>query len=275
MNMLTGKTALVTGASSGIGEAMARELAARGANLVLAARRRDRLEALAREIDTEYQSRVAVHVVVIDLAAPGAARRLFDETEGVGQRIDILINNAGTGYNDLFLNIPWERTAQQMQLNMVALTELSYLFGQCMRRRNEGYILNVSSIGAYAPCPYFATYAAGKAYVRNFSEALSAELADTGVRVCCLCPGVTETEFHLNANQELPPAVKWVTMSARRCARIGLDALLSGRRNVISGYLNSLAMFLLRFVPTRLSTALYGFVMGRLVRRLPGPGPTL
>jgi hypothetical protein len=271
MDLLTGKTALVTGASSGIGEAMARELAARGAGLVLVARRAERLEALAREL-AEHHPGLAMRVLPLDLAAPGAAGRLFQETEGAGQRIDLLINNAGVGTNNTFLEIPWDKTAQQIQLNLVALTELTYRFGQAMRQRRAGYILNVASIGAYAPCPWFATYAAGKAYVRSFTLALAAELAGTGVRVCCLCPGSTESEFHAGAGQSLPALVGPFTMSARRCARIGLRAVLSGRREIVSGWLNSLGMFLLRFVPTRLATAIYGFIMGRVIQRLPPGG---
>lgn len=247
---LDGQRALVTGASSGIGREMARQLAEMGASLVVTARRKERLEELAEELTKKHGVEVAV--VASDLSDPSAVADLFERTEGAGKTIDILINNAGFGTQLPFLEIPWETTQQQLQLNMASLTELCFRFAGPMRERGRGYILNVASIGAYQPVPTFATYAAGKAYVRNFSEALAFELADTGVHVCCLCPGGTVTEFSDVAGQELSGWVQTFMMSAGDCARIGLRALFRGRRNIVSGVSNKLTCFLLRFLPRRL-----------------------
>ena len=213
---LDGKTALVTGASSGIGRAAALELAAMGARLIITARRKDRLEELAEEIRTRHE--VEIQVIAADLSDPLAASSLFDQTEGQDTPIEVLINNEGFGTLGEFLDIPWKLSQEQMQLNIRSLTELCWRFGNAMRERGHGYILNVSSIGAYQPVPKFATYAAGKAYVRNFSEALSFELAGDGVRVCCLCPGGTATEFAEVAGQEVPGWQKGFFMSAEKCA---------------------------------------------------------
>ncbi|HLL54704.1 MAG TPA: SDR family oxidoreductase, partial [Myxococcaceae bacterium] len=200
---LKGKTALVTGASSGIGESLARLLASRGADLIVVARRADRLEALGRELSDKHK--VKVRVVAQDLAVPGAAAELFDKTEGQGQRVDLLMNNAGFGTQEFFLDIPWERTTQEIQLNITALTELAYRFGRAMRERKQGWLLNVASIAAYVPTSTMATYAAGKAYVLHFSQALGHELRGHGVQVTCVCPGGTVTEFQARANQYIGP----------------------------------------------------------------------
>ncbi len=246
------KTAIVTGASSGIGEHFARLLAQRGYDLVIVARRLDRLEALAKEI--EAAQKVRVTPIELDLGAPGAAEALFANTEGAGVEVEVLVNNAGFGTQGFFPQIPWTTTSQQIQLNVVALTDLTYRFVGPMVARRRGYVLNVASIGAYMPVPGYATYAAGKAYVRNFSEALAHELRGTGVRVCCLCPGPTETEFIAVAGQTLPAWQKIAFMSAARCAKIGVGALFGGRRLIVSGFANTLLMWWLRFVPRRIVT---------------------
>jgi short-subunit dehydrogenase len=251
---LTGKRALVTGASSGIGIEFARQLAQQGASLVVTARRKERLDALAEALRKEHG--VEVDVVVCDLGKPDGARALFAATEESAKPIDVLINNAGFGTRASLVDVPWEKTLEEMQLNMISLTELSRRFAAVMKSRGGGHILNVASIGGFLPTPRFASYGAGKSYVRNFSEALAYELADSGVRVCCLCPGATETEFSDVAGLKIQPWQKLVFMSAERCARIGLGALFRGRRSIVSGLLNSFAMFLTRFIPRRLATAI-------------------
>jgi len=257
---LKGRTALVTGASSGIGAAFARDLAARGANLIITARRADNLAALAKELEEKHH--VEVTVIALDLAVPGAAEALFTKTEGAGRAVDVLINNAGGGIHRNFVDIPWEDTARQIQLNVVTLTELTHRFARAMMGRGKGHILNVSSVGAYSPSPTYAAYSAGKAFVRDFSEAIAYELADTGVRVCSLCPGVTRSEFHKNAGHTPSALIRATTMSAERCAAIGLDALFSGRRNVISGIINKVSMWLLRFMPRRALVWMAALSMG-------------
>ncbi len=246
------KTAIVTGASSGIGAECARLLAGRGYDVVIVARRLKRLEALAKEIESAHGVRVTP--MQLDISVAGAAEELFARTEGAGIAIEVLVNNAGFGTQGFFPDIPWDKTAEQLQLNVVSLTELTQRFTAAMRARGAGYVLNVASIGAYMPVPGYATYAAGKAYVRNFSEALAHELRGSGVQVCCLCPGPTETEFIAVSGQSVPAWQKIAFMSAGRCARIGIRALFSGRRLVVSGFVNTLMMWSLRWLPRRLVT---------------------
>ncbi|HVY46748.1 MAG TPA: SDR family oxidoreductase [Minicystis sp.] len=257
---LEGQRALVTGASSGLGAAFARLLAARGASLVLAARREDKLKALAAELEKAHA--VDVHVVAIDLTDAGAPLGLFEATEGSGRPIDVLINNAGAGLHRHFDETPWERVAAQIQLNVVSVTELMHRFLAPMLARGRGHVLNVSSIGAYTPSPTYATYSAGKAFVRDLSEAVSYELRKTPVRVCALCPGGTLTEFHQAAEHELPRAFKATFQTAEACAGEGLRALFAGRPNVVSGIINKVSMFFLRFVPRRAMVWITARTMG-------------
>jgi uncharacterized protein len=244
---LSGKRALITGASSGIGTAFAHELAGRGANIVITARRQDRLDELAKALREKH--RVEVDVIALDLGKAEAPLALYEATEGKGQRIDFLINNAGFGTKRAHVENPWEKIREEMQLNLVSLTELTRRFTERMVERKTGHVLNVASVGAYLPTPTMATYGAGKSYVRNFTEALAYELSGSGVRVCCLCPGATESEFSSVAGLNIPGWKKLAYMSAERCAKIGVNAVLRGRRNIVSGFWNSVSMFMLRFVP--------------------------
>ncbi|MBI5516867.1 MAG: SDR family oxidoreductase [Deltaproteobacteria bacterium] len=258
---MKGKRALVTGASSGLGVAFAKLLASWGADLIITARREENLQALAKELRDKHA--VDVKVQVVDLSEPDGATKLWDATEGAGVTVDVLVNNAGGGLHRDFVDAPWDKLLRQLQLNVVSLTELTHRFARAMLARKQGWVLNVSSIGAYTPSPTYATYSAGKAYVRDMSEAIAHELRDTPVRVCCLCPGGTLTEFHQAAGHELPKIFRATFMSAEDCARIGLDALFAGRRNIISGITNALSMFLLRFLPRRLIVALAALTMGK------------
>jgi short-subunit dehydrogenase len=251
---LSGKRALVTGASSGIGTAFAHELASRGASIVITARRQDRLEEIAKSLREKHG--VEVDVIALDLGKPEAPLALYEATEGRGKTIDLLINNAGFGTKRPHVENPWEKIREEMQLNLVSLTELTRRFTERMVERKTGYVLNVASVGAYLPTPTMATYGAGKSYVRNFSEALAYELSGSGVRVCCLCPGATESEFSDVAGLKIASWKKVAYMSAERCARIGVNAVLRGRRNIVSGFWNSVSMFMLRFVPRRVSAFL-------------------
>ena len=267
-----GLTALVTGASSGIGEAMARQLAEQGADVILTARRRERLDALAADLRDAHG--VRVDVIPLDLGVPGAPAELFARTEGEGRRVDVLVNNAGFGVHERFTDIAWERTASQLQLNIVSLTELTHSFVRAMLERNRGWVLNVASVGAYMPVPSYATYAAGKAYVRNFTEALAFELRGTPVHVCCLNPGGTATEFMTMAGHVLPRITSLTLMSPERCARIGLRALFAGRRNVVAGWSNAVATVFLRLLPRVAITRLAAFFLNAPPpRALPGGQP--
>jgi short-subunit dehydrogenase len=257
---LKGQRALVTGASSGLGAAFARLLAARGADLVITARRADNLAALATELREKHH--VDVHVIALDLAEVGAAGKLFAGTEGDGRPIDVLVNNAGGGIHGFFVDTEWERIARQIQLNLVTLTELTHLFTKAMLGRGRGHVLNVASIGAYTPSPSYATYSATKAFVRDFTEAIAYELRDTPVRVCCLCPGGTLTEFHQAAGHTLPAIFRATFQTAEACAGVGLSALFGGRRNVVAGLINKVSMFLLRFMPRRTIVWVTALTMG-------------
>jgi uncharacterized protein len=244
---LAGQRALVTGASSGIGAEIAKELAKEGANLVLVARRVERLEALAKEIKETYG--VEAKPMAFDLGKADAAQALFDQTEGEGLEIDVLVNNAGFGAYEDFVNVDWDRYAGMIQLNIVALTQASRAWLPKMIARRHGYLMNIASVGAYTPCPTFAVYAATKAYVRNLTEAISFELKGTGVNAICVNPGGTRTEFLDAADQVLKKTGEMAMMTAEECARIAVKKMLAGRRNVITGFMNALSMFIMRFLP--------------------------
>lgn len=258
MGKLSGKTALVTGASSGIGREIARLLAAEGANLIITARRTDRLEALASEIRKDHGREVAV--VAADLAAPGGAGALFEKVTTLGG-IDVLVNNAGFGGYQNLRETPAERVLEMVHLNVVALTELVCRFLPQLLERDRAYILNVGSLVAWLPIPRFAGYCGTKAYVRHFSETLAAELSGTSVTVTCLSPGSTATEFLEVAGQKQPP-VNAALMSPERCARIGIKAMLRGRRQVIAGGSNNFIAFMSWLLPRRTVGAVAGWVIG-------------
>jgi len=265
MSELGGKRALVTGASSGIGAAIARELAARSVDLVLTARRKPALDAIAAECSAMG---VRVDVVLADLGRPEAAPALW-ATATAGGAIDICINNAGFGYFRPFAEIEWERDAEMVQLNVTALVQLSHLFVRA-RTADPGraYLLNIASIGAYQSVPNMALYAATKAFVRNFTEALHDEHAGSPVSATVVCPGGTKTEFHANAGAG---NYSWIAnasmMSAERCARISVRAMTRGKRTVIPGLVNKLSCFGVRLVPRRFASWMANRVLGR-----PRPG---
>src|SRR3954447_2940368 len=200
-NSFAGKRALITGASSGLGLEFAGILAAQKVNLVLAARRREPMEALAAELRRKYG--VDVLVEAIDLASSGAASRLKSSLDARSVAIDILLNNAGYGLHGDLLETPIERTANMIQLNITTLTELTYLFGRDMAKRRSGHILLVASLLAFQAVPSYAAYAATKAYVLALGEALHDELRPHGVVVTSLCPGHTATGFDAAAGE--PP----------------------------------------------------------------------
>ncbi len=269
MAELTGKRALVTGASSGIGAAIARELAARGANLVLTARRRDQLEAVAVACRTHG---VTVDVITADLGRPAAAGTLWDAA-AAGGPIKVCINNAGFGYFRPFGEVERAREAELVQLNITSLVELSRRFVEAHKApssepRDRAYLLNIASIGAYQSVPNMALYAASKAFVRNFTEALHDELRHTTASATCVCPGGTETEFHAQAGAG---NYGWIAnasmMSAEHCAKLAVRAMLKGKRTYVPGVINKLSCFGVRFVPRRFASWMAQRVLGK-----PRPG---
>jgi hypothetical protein len=265
MSELAGKRALVTGASSGIGAAIARDLAARGASLVLTARRKDQLDAVAAEC---AKLGAKVDVITADLGRPQSARVLW-EAASAGGPIDACINNAGFGYFRPFSEVEWEREAELVQLNMTSLVELSRRFVAARKREpGRAYLVNIASIGAYQSVPFMALYAASKAFVRNFPEAVHDELRGTAVSATCICPGGTETEFHAQAGAG---NYGWIAnasmMSAQKCARLSVRAMLRGKRTYIPGLINKLSCFGVRLVPRWFASWMAQRVLGR-----PRPG---
>lgn len=244
---LKGKTALVTGASSGMGAAFADLLAARGAGLVITARREDRLKALAASITQKHG--VPVTVVPLDIAKPGAPDELFACTEGAGKPIEVLVNNAGFAMLGSFLDIPWARASELFRVNMLALAEMTWLFGRAMRDRKGGYILNMASFSSFTPVPNMTAYSASKVFARNFSEALAVEIEGSGVSVCTICPGIVNTDFYEIASRTAGRFVKPAGGDTpEKIAAIGLDALFAGKRlslPVAKDHLNALFMKIL------------------------------
>ena len=256
--MFSGKTALITGASSGIGAEMARQLAAAGCNLILVARRTERLNALAEELST-----VSVQVITLDLSDPLAPQMLFDEVARRGLLVDILINNAGFGFQKPLLAMSLEEQLGMVDVNDRALLALTRLFAASMAERGRGWILNVSSVSAWFPIPGMATYAASKAAVLHLSRALHEELKPFGVVVTALCPGGTRTEFSSLAREKMDPDLEKAMMPADRVAAAGLQGLMAGKAVVVPGALYKLMVAVTRFLPGVWVTRLAGLVMGR------------
>ncbi|MGR9166755.1 SDR family NAD(P)-dependent oxidoreductase [Rhizobium leguminosarum] len=255
-----GKRALITGASSGLGLEFAELLAAQKVNLVLAARRREPMEKLAAELRRKHD--VDIVVEPIDLAAPGAAARLKTSLDVKSLQIDILVNNAGYGLHGDFLETPIERTTDMIQLNITALTELSYAFGRDMAARGSGQILLVASLLALQPVPSFAAYAATKSYVLAFGEALHEELRRQGVVVTSLCPGHTETGFDTAAGAPVSPILRLLTMKPRPVAESGLRALSQGKASVIAGFMNNVVAFSNRLTPRSMQRVTMKRILG-------------
>ncbi len=219
-------TALITGASSGIGTELARIHAAKGGNMVLVARGTDKLEELKTELESAYG--VSVSVIGQDLSLPGAAEAVFTATEESETEIDVLINNAGIGGHGKFHERELAREQAMMHLNMVSLTELTHLYLQGMVQRNCGQVLNVSSTAGFMPGPLQAVYYASKAYVLSFSQAIANELSDTSITVTTLCPGPVATGFVAGADLE-NVAMFDRSASAESVAKCGYDAMEKGQ----------------------------------------------
>ena len=240
--------ALITGASSGIGEAFARQLAADGTDLVLVARRLDCLNQLAEELSSD---RLDVEVLVADLSDREAIRLVVDRLENNSNAVDLLINNAGFGTVGDFIEQDAEVESMMIGVNVTALNRLAHAAGSAMAARGMGGILNVSSIAGFSPSPKSATYGATKAFVTSFSEALNIELGPQGVVVSCLCPGLTETEFQEKSNYSPSALPKAFWQSADQVASAGLDGISAGTAVIVPGAHNKVAKVLAAAVPNR------------------------
>lgn len=252
MSELEGRWALVTGASSGLGVDFAEELARRGAKVVLVARRLERLEELAKRLREKYS--VQVEPVACDLGDRAAVAALHARTKAAGWPIDVLVNNAGFGVWGDYLKIPWEREQQMLELDVVTLAQLTKLYVTDMVPRKFGRVLQVASIGAFQPTPTYAAYAAAKAFVASFSEAIDFELTGTGVRSTVISPGVTKTEFMEVSGQALTLYQRTMMMSSAEVATIGIDAMIAGRRHVVPGLMNKLGALTAKWAPRSLAT---------------------
>jgi short-subunit dehydrogenase len=242
-------TALITGASGGIGKAFAEELAAQSTNLVLVARSEEKLNQLALKLEQQYK--IQVQVIVEDLTEPGATGAVFDAVTSQGLTIDMLINNAGFGDYGEFAKQDRERQVNMIQLNVVALVDLTHRFLQGMRQRGSGSIINVSSLSAFQPIPYISVYSATKAFILNFSQALWAENRNNGIRVLVVCPGPVETNFFVEA--KFPPALAATTNKISTPQEVVSESLKAWERGdsmvVVGGFSTHFISRLSRFVP--------------------------
>lgn len=249
---------LITGASSGIGEAFARRLARDRRNLVLVARRADRLEALAASLRSSHG--VTVDVVPADLTQPGAGATLAAEVERRGLAVDWLVNNAAFGTAGAFHTLPLARELEQVRLNVEVVVDLTGRFLPGMVARGRGAVINISSVGGFAPGPRMAVYAASKAFVTSFSEAIAAEVAGTGVHVLCVCPGFTRTEFqsHVDIDVGQVPSFAWMTADEvvdQAVASVGRGPVL------VNGRLNAAMVATMRLLPHALTTRIVNGLM--------------
>jgi len=247
-------TTLITGASSGIGAAFARKLAARGRNVLLVARSEDKLIALCSELGR--LTSIRAQYVALDLEQPDAGAQLVEETQKRGLEIEMLVNNAGFGSMGDFTKLDLKRELEMLQLNITALVDLTHRFLLPMRERKNGTIINVASTAAFQGVPYMATYAATKAFVLSFSEALWDENRAHGVHVMALCPGVTETNFFEVAKIDRPPMR--IVQTAEEVVEAALRGLARKKSVVISGWANWLTVEAERFVPRKTVTKVAG-----------------
>lgn len=246
------ETALITGASGGIGEAFARRLAELGKNLILVARSEGKLKGLAEELASEYG--VRTHVVVADLARPDSAFALHAETERLGLVVDLLVNNAGYAKAGEFSQLAFEVQADMVRLNVNTLMELTRLYLPAMRQRKRGGVINLGSTASFQPVPYMAVYGASKAFVLSFSEAVAEEVAADGVTVMALCPGATATGFWETAGMWEGQRDSMVRPD--KLVAEALDAFEQRRHFFVHGGLNKLAAIIARLTPPRLVTYL-------------------
>ncbi len=248
------ETALITGASGGIGEEFARQLAKKGYNLILVARSRDKLNQLKKAWEEELG--ISVVVYPTDLANRRQLNQLYDRIKYEKLQVDILINNAGFGDFGEFTNTSWKKEDAMIRVNINALTYLSKMFAKEMVNRGHGYILNVASTAAFQPGPLMAVYYATKSYVLSYTQAIANELKGTGVYATVLCPGPVETEFKENANLADSKLFKRMTPSSpRTVATSGLKAMFNKKTVHIPGFANRFLAFGSRFMPRKLLTS--------------------
>jgi short-subunit dehydrogenase len=245
------KTALITGASSGIGYELAKIHASKGGNLVLIARSKAKLDELKNELEKQYK--ISVYTIGKDLSLPNAAQEVYNETITQQIKVDYLINNAGFGTFGLFPISDWEKEQQMINLNITALCQFTKLYVKDMVKSKSGKIMNVASTAAFQPCPTMAVYGATKAYALSFSEAVNNEVRDKGVTVTALCPGATASGFQAAANMADSKLFKNKKLpTSKEVAKYGYEAMLKGKPVAIHGIMNYLMANAVRFTPRAL-----------------------
>lgn len=262
MKNLKGKTALVTGASSGIGEAFIYQLAEAGVNLIITARSEQKLVEISDTIKKTFP--VNVTFLPQDLAKKGGAENLFNTITEMGITVDLLINNAGFGKWTHFLDESILSYEEMIELNIISLTTLSHLFLPAMLAKKEGGIINVASTGSFQPCPYITTYCATKAFVLSFSEGLYGEYFNKGITVTALCPGNTQTGFQATANAD---TTGMRADTPETVAKEGLKALLAGKSYHVVGKDNYATSLLPRFLPRKTTIKLVSKMMSKRMQK--------
>lgn len=246
---MTSKTALITGASKGLGREFARIHAANGDNLVIVSRSENSLQLFKNELKAKYKA-IRVDVIVKDLTAQESAVEIYDEIKEKNIEINYLINNAGIGEFGFFVESNWNRNAQMIDLNIKVLTHLCYLFLPDMVTRKEGKILNISSTAAFQPGPMMAVYFASKSYVLHLSEALNNEVKESGVSVTAFCPGPTDTHFIKDSKMDSSNLVKYKKLAPSHLVALsGYKAMMNAKPIKIHGFWNKVLAFSVRFVP--------------------------
>jgi short-subunit dehydrogenase len=244
-------TALITGASNGIGLELAKVHASKGGDLVLVARNKTKLDELKAALEKQFN--IKVHVIGKDLSAPNAAQEVYEETNRQNIQIDYLINNAGFGDFGMFVETDWNKELQMINLNITALTQFTKLYLRDMVKRRSGKVMNVASTAAFQSGPTMAVYYATKAYVLSFSEAIDNEVRDKGVTVTTLCPGATESGFQVAAAMEESNLVKGKKLpTSKAVAEYGYAAMMKGKTVAIHGFMNRVLANSVRFMPRAL-----------------------
>ncbi|MGJ8593875.1 MAG: SDR family NAD(P)-dependent oxidoreductase [Aquaticitalea sp.] len=255
MKYPTNKTVLITGASSGIGLALAKEFAKNNYNIIAVAQHHDSLVQIKNDISRNHT--IHVDTIAMDLSKDDAANQLYQEVQNRSYTIDVLVNDAGIGQRDYFVEGDWEKYSRMIHLNNLTLTHLTYLFAKDMVARNEGKILQLGSVAGFQPGPFMAVYHATKAFVVSFSEALATEFEEmeSDVTITCLCPGATDTEFFVKAemiNTKVYQNKEKTMMQPEDVAKGAYKALMDGERIYIPGAMNKVMTFIRRAIPKSL-----------------------
>ena len=254
---------LITGASRGIGEALAQRFAQEGHALILVARSQDKLEAVADRLRQTYG--ITVHVVPMDLLAPGASTQLWQACQDQGWRVRVLVNNAGFGYWGAYATASLAEQTDILRLNVTLLMELSHRFVPALQAEQDAHILNVGSISSYQPAPYFSTYAATKAFVLSFSRSLRVEFRPLGINVTCLCPGFTQSHFFDRAGPAPLISSARFQMTTEQVAHAAVRGMQKKRAVIVPGVLFKLCTYASRYLPVSLTT----HVLSQMLRPLP------